>query len=185
MGYEMVEQLGWRTPDVIVYPTGGGVGIIGIYKALLELRELGWVTGELPRLVAVQAAGCRPIVDAFATGADESVLVEGTHTIAFGLNVPKALGDFLVLRAVRATNGTAIAVTDEEIVAAQSRLASTEGAFICPEGAACIAAVQQLRDGGWLRGADEVIVLNTGMGLKYPQTFDVHVPVLEREGRVP
>jgi threonine synthase len=184
MGYEIVEQLGWRTPDVIVYPTGGGVGIIGIYKALLELRALGWVTGELPRLVAVQAAGCRPIVDAFNSGADDSVLVEGTHTIAFGLNVPKALGDFLVLQAVRATNGTAVAVTDREIIDAQSRLASTEGAFICPEGAACIAAVQQLREGGWLRREDRVVVLNTGMGLKYPQAFDVHIPVLERDGRV-
>jgi threonine synthase len=184
MGYEIVEQLGWRMPDVIIYPTGGGVGIIGIYKALLELRELGWVAGELPRLVAVQASGCRPIVDAFVSGADESVLVEGTHTIAFGLNVPKALGDFLVLRSVRATNGTAIAVTDEDIVTSQRRLASAEGAFVCPEGAACVAAAEQLRDGGWLSDADEVVVLNTGLGLKYPQTVDVDVRVLQRDDRI-
>ncbi|WP_279580879.1 threonine synthase [Fodinicola feengrottensis] len=138
MGYEIVEQLGWRTPDVILYPTGGGgVGIIGIYKALLEMRELGWLTGDLPRLVAVQSTGCAPIVEAFHAGKAESTAFPDAYTIAFGITVPKALGDFLVLAAVRATNGTAIAVTDEELLAAQAAVARAEGAFVCPEGAAC------------------------------------------------
>jgi threonine synthase len=170
MGYEIVEQLGWRAPDVILYPTGGGVGIIGIHKALLELRELGWLTGELPRLVAVQAAGCAPIVDAFAAGLTESTAPANPHTVAFGITVPKALGDFLVLDAVRGTGGTAIAVTDEELLAAQGALARDEGAWICPEGAACFAAVGRLRESGWLTGDEEVVVLNTGAGLLYPDT---------------
>jgi threonine synthase len=170
MGYEIVEQLGWRSPDVIMYPTGGGVGIIGIYKALQELRQLGWLAGELPRLVAVQATGCAPIVDAFHAGRTESTAPANAHTIAFGITVPKALGDFLVLEAVRATAGTAIAVTDEELLAAQAQLARDEGAWVCPEGAACFAAVGKLRAAGWLSDADEVVVLNTGTGLLYPQT---------------
>ncbi len=111
MGYEIVEQLGWQVPDVILYPAGGGVGLIGIHKAMKEMQELGWIGEKLPRLVAVQAAGCPPIVDAFHAGLDESTLVEGTHTLAFGINVPKALGDFLVLQAVRESEGTAVAVT--------------------------------------------------------------------------
>jgi threonine synthase len=185
MGYEIVEQLGWRVPDVILYPTGGGVGIIGIHKALLELRELGWITGELPRLVAVQAAGCAPIVDAFEAGLAESTPPADPHTVAFGITVPKALGDFLVLDAVRSTGGTAVAVTDEELLAAQAALARDEGAWICPEGAACFAAVGQLRGSGWLAGDAEVVVLNTGAGLLYPDTVAVDVPVLPRTGRIP
>lgn len=185
MGYEIVEQLGWRCPDVILYPTGGGVGIIGIYKALLEMRELGWLTGDLPRLVAVQAAGCAPIVDAYERGATESVAPAKSHTVAFGITVPKALGDFLVLEAVRATEGTAIAVTDEELLAAQGDLARAEGMFICPEGAACFAAVDKLRESGWLRGDEDVLVLNTGAGLKYPETVPVNVPTLPVGGRIP
>ena len=116
MGYEIVEQLGWQVPDVILYPAGGGVGLIGIHKAMKEMQELGWIGDKLPRLVAVQAAGCPPIVDAFNAGLDESTLVEGTHTLAFGINVPKALGDFLVLQAVRESDGTAVAVTDDAIL---------------------------------------------------------------------
>jgi threonine synthase len=185
MGYEIVEQLGWRAPDVILYPTGGGVGIIGIHKALLELRELGWLTGELPRLVAVQAAGCAPIVDAFEAGLAESTPPAHPHTVAFGITVPKALGDFLVLDAVRATGGTAVAVTDDELLAAQSALARDEGAWICPEGAACFAAVARLRGSGWLAGDEEVVVLNTGAGLIYPDTVPVDVPTLPRTGRIP
>jgi threonine synthase len=185
MGYEIVEQLGWRVPDVILYPAGGGVGLIGIHKAMLELRELGWVGDRLPRLVAVQSTGCPPIVDAFDAGLDESTLVEGTHTLAFGINVPKALGDFLVLRAVRESGGTAVAVADEEILVELAALASTEGAWICPEGAACLVAAKQLRAGGWIAEREEVVVLNTGTGLKYPETVSVDVPVLARDGRVP
>ncbi len=185
MGYEIAEQLGWRVPDVILYPAGGGVGLIGIHKAMLEMRELGWIGAKLPRLVAVQAAGCSPIVDAFDAGLDESTLVEGTHTLAFGINVPKALGDFLVLQAVRESGGTAVAVTDEEILAEVAALASREGTWICPEGAACMVAARQLREGGWIAEGDEVVVLNTGTGLKYPETVRVDVPVLARDGAVP
>ena len=185
MGYEIAEQLGWQVPDVILYPAGGGVGLIGIHKAMLELRELGWIGERLPRLVAVQATGCPPIVDAFEAGLDESTLHDGTHTLAFGINVPKALGDFLVLRGVRETEGTAIAVSDEAILAELGTLASAEGTWICPEGAACLAATRELRDSGWIAEGERVVVLNTGVGLKYPETVSVHVPVLERDGRVP
>jgi len=185
MGYEIVEQLGWRTPDVIVYPTGGGVGIIGIYKALLELRELSWLSGELPRLVAVQATGCAPIVEAFHRGATESIAVLNAHTVASGLNVPKAFGDFLVLNALRQTEGTSIAITDNELLAAQQQLARSEGIFVCPEGAACFAAVNTLRSAGWLRGDETVVVLNTGAGMKYPDTVTVTVPTLPRDGHIP
>ncbi|MGB9281516.1 MAG: threonine synthase [Pseudonocardiaceae bacterium] len=184
MAYELVEQLGWRTPDVIVYPTGGGVGIIGIYKALRELRELGWIRGELPRLVAVQATGCAPIVEAFQRGAAESEPFPDARTVAFGINVPEALGDFLVLNAVYATDGTAVAVTDEALLDALGELARTEGAFVCPEGAAGFAAVAQLREDGWLTGAERVVVLNTGTGMKYPDTVPMNVPVLAKDGRI-
>ena len=185
MGYEIAEQLGWQVPDVILYPAGGGVGLIGIHKAMLEMRELGWIGEQLPRLVAVQAVGCPPIVDAFDAGLDESTLQEGTKTLAFGINVPKALGDFLVLRGVRETEGTAIAVSDEAILAELRVLAAAEGSWICPEGAACMAATRQLRESGWIAEHERVVVLNTGTGLKYPETVGVDVPVLPRDGQVP
>jgi threonine synthase len=185
MGYEIVEQLGWRTPDVILYPAGGGVGHIGIYKALLEMRELGWLKGELPRLVAVQAEGCAPIVEAYKAGKTESVPFPDAHTVAFGITVPKALGDFLVLEAVRGTAGTAIAVSDADLLAEQRRLAQSEGAFICPEGAACMAAAKQLRASGWLKETDRTVVLNTGAGIKYPETVAVDVPTLAVDSRIP
>ncbi|MET9231028.1 threonine synthase [Lentzea sp. NPDC003310] len=169
MGYEIVEQLGWRVPDVIVYPTGGGVGLIGIHKALQEMRELGWISGEkLPRLVAVQSTGCAPIVRAFEEGRAESVFWDGAYTDAFGINVPKPLGDFIILRAIRETNGIAVAVTDEQIAADRAETARLEGTFLCPEGAATVSAVRVLRDSGWLSANDEVVVLNTGAGIKYP-----------------
>ena len=154
MGYEIAEQLGWQVPDVILYPAGGGVGLIGIHKAMLEMRELGWIGERLPRLVAVQAdrlpadraTRSRP-------GSTRATLLEGTHTLAFGINVPKALGDFLVLRGVRETDGTAIAVSDEAILAELGTLAAAEGTWICPEGAACLAAARQLRERGWIAEA--------------------------------
>ena len=189
MGLEIAEQLGWRLPDVIVYPTGGGVGIIGIYKALLELRELGWVGSPMPRLVAVQAAGCAPIVRAFGAGARQSEPWPDARTVAFGLTVPKALGDFLVLDALYATGGTAVAVDDDALLADQRAVARLEGCFICPEGAACVTAVRQLRDSGWLSVDDEVLLLNTGTGLKYPATVPVtagaDVPVLASTDQIP
>jgi len=185
MGLEIAEQLGWRMPGVIVYPAGGGVGIIGIYKALRELKELGWVSGDLPRLVAVQSAGCAPIVAAFQAGASESEPWPDPKTVAFGITVPKALGDFLVLEAVYATNGTAVAVTDEALLADQREVAHVEGTLICPEGAACFAAVRQLRASGWLSATDEVVVLNTGTRLIYPETMPAHPPVLPLSGSIP
>ncbi|WP_410623294.1 threonine synthase [Amycolatopsis sp. cmx-8-4] len=185
MGYEIAEQFGWRLPDVILYPTGGGVGIIGIYKALLEMREMGWVTGALPKLVAVQATGCAPIVEAFSRGDRESVPFPDARTVAFGITVPKALGDFLVLDAVYATGGTAVAVTDEELLAAQRELSEREGAFVCPEGGACFAALRHLRESSWLEGDEDVVVLNTGAGIKYPETVPLDVPLLAKTDSIP
>ncbi|MDQ2837933.1 MAG: threonine synthase [Actinomycetota bacterium] len=185
MGYEIAEQLGWQLPDVILYPTGGGVGLIGIYKAILELRELGWVSGPLPRLVAVQAEGCPPIVWAFESGALVSEPFPDASTIAFGITVPKALGDFLVLEAVRATEGTAIAVSDQQLLAEQHRIARQEGTFICPEGAACLAAAAQLRESGWLAADDQVVILNTGTGVKYPETVVPDLLTLPIDGQIP
>ncbi len=185
MGYEIAEQLGWEVPDVILYPAGGGVGLIGVHKAMKEMQELGWIGDRLPRLVAVQADGCKPIVDAFEEGREESTLVEGTHTLAFGINVPKALGDFLVLEAVRESGGTAIAVSDEVILSEVSALARAEGAWICPEGAACMAAARELRGSGWIGEGERVVVLSTGTGLKYPDTVTIEVPTLPKDGQVP
>lgn len=177
MGYEIVEQLGWKLPEVIVYPAGGGVGLIGIHKALTELTELGWVTGPMPRLVVAQASGCAPLVRAFESGSRESEPWHDAHTVAFGINVPKALGDFLVLDAVYATGGTAVAIDDDDLLAQQRQAAAT-GLFCCPEGAAGLAAVRHLRRTEWLRGDETVVVINTGTGLKYPHTIPADAPVL-------
>jgi threonine synthase len=177
IGLEIAEQLGWRVPDVILCPVGGGVGLIGIWKALQELAGLGWIGPQLPRLVAVQAAGCAPVVTAFGAGQDVTSPWPDARTAAFGLTVPAPLAGFLVLRAVRETGGCAIAVTDAELLAAQARAARTEGTWVCPEGAACFAAVGQLRESGWLAESDEVVVLNTGAGLKYPETAPADLPV--------
>lgn len=179
MGLEIAEQLQWELPDVILYPTGGGVGLIGIYKALNELKELGWISGTLPRLVAVQSTGCAPIVEAWRAQKRESVFWEHAQTVAFGITVPKALGDFLVLEALYNTNGCAVAVDDEIILANQARLAGTEGLFICPEGAATLAAAEQLRADGWIKPGERVVLLNTGSGIKYPDTVRLSPPVLQ------
>jgi threonine synthase len=184
MGLEIAEQLGWQMPGVIVYPAGGGVGLIGIYKALRELLELGWVSGDLPRLVAVQPEGCAPIVKAFQAGATHSEPWPEPKTVAFGLTVPKALGDFLILEALYATGGTAVAVTDEELLADQRAVAHLEGSLICPEGAACFAAIRHLRAAGWLAETDQVVVLNTGAGLIYPETIAADPPLLPPSGSI-
>jgi len=167
MGYEIVEQLGWRVPDVIIYPTGG------IHKALREMRELGWIGTHLPRLVAVQSSGCAPIVRAFGAGATRAEPWADAWTLAFGINVPAPLGDELLLAALRDTGGTAIAVDDEEILADLHDFGVREGLLLCPEGAACLSAARRLRAGGWIRPDERVVVLNTGAGLKYPETVDV------------
>jgi threonine synthase len=168
MGFEIAEQLGWELPEVIVYPAGGGVGVIGIWKALDELREIGWVSsGVRPKLVIVQAEGCAPLVKAWDEGRDESEFWSGAQTIAAGLRVPKALGDFLVLRCLRETGGTAVAVSDAEIVQAMRDLARAEGLWVCPEGAATLAGIRRLKREGWLSGQERLLLLNTGSGLKY------------------
>ncbi|MGY8642563.1 MAG: threonine synthase [Verrucomicrobiales bacterium] len=179
MGLELAEQFGWEMPDVILYPAGGGVGIIGIYKALNELKEIGWLEGDLPRLVAVQATGCAPIVRAWEAKAKESEFWDNAETCAFGITVPKAIGDFLVLEAVYETNGCAIAITDEDTLAAENLLATVEGAFVCPEGAATLAATQKLLADGWIQSDERVVLLNTGCGIKYPETVQCDPPLLQ------
>jgi threonine synthase len=179
MGLEIAEQLNWEIPDVILYPTGGGVGLIGIYKAFRELQQLGWIGEKMPRLVAVQAVGCAPIVKAWEEKKDASEFWDNASTVAFGITVPKALGDFLVLDAIYQTEGCAISVTDEELLKDQAELASTEGTFVCPEGAANYTATKKLRESGWIKPNEKVVMLNTGTGLKYPDTVRVNVPVLQ------
>lgn len=179
LAFEIAEQLSWELPDVILYPTGGGVGLIGIYKALLELKEIGFIKGKLPRLVAVQASNCAPIVKAFKEGKKESEFWENANTIAFGITVPKAIGDFLVLEAIYKTNGCAIAISDEYILKYQELLAKEEGLFICPEGAATIAATEELYKNGWLKKDEKIVLLNTGSGLKYPDTIKSNPPLLK------
>lgn len=181
MGLEIAEQMGWKLPDVILYPTGGGVGLIGIYKALNELKNLGWIEGKLPRLVAVQATGCAPIVKAWEEKKTESEFWPESSTQAFGINVPKAIGDFLVLEAVYKTEGCAVAVDDQDMLDEQERIARLEGSFICPEGAAVFVAIRQLRQKDWIKEGETVVALNTGAGIKYPDTVNIDVPTLEKD----
>jgi len=181
MMLELLDQRGWSVPDVIVYPTGGGVGLIGMYKAVRELQELGWVE-KMPRLVSVQADGCAPIVKAFEQGSGESAEWQDPTTIAFGINVPKALGDFLVLQALKNSDGTAVAVSDSDILRAQRRIAAIEGIFCCPEGAATIAATSHLVDTGWIGSDEDVVVFNTGTGIKYPESVQITVGPATADG---
>ncbi|HEV8536122.1 MAG TPA: threonine synthase [Candidatus Limnocylindria bacterium] len=167
MGFELAEQLGWRVPDVIVYPTGGGVGLIGMWKAFDELRAIGWLDSKRPRFVAAQAGGCAPIVDAFTKGMDESRPWPDPATFAAGIRVPKALGDFIVLRALRESEGNALAVSDAEIAEAMALAGEAEGLLLCPEGGCALAVTRELRRAGWITETDEVVVFNTGTGLKY------------------
>jgi threonine synthase len=185
MGLEIAEQFGWELPDVILYPTGGGVGIIGIYKALLELKEMGWIEGRLPRLVAVQSTGCAPIVKAWQEKKTESVFWEHARTLAFGITVPKAIGDFLVLDAVYKTGGCAVAVDDGEILKAVELMAAREGTFVCPEGAATLSAAMHLARDGWIKPGERVVLLNTGSGLKYPEIVQAAPPLLEPGDKLP
>jgi len=168
MGYELAEQFGYRLPDVIIYPTGGGTGLIGMWKAFGELAELGWIGDQRPRMVAVQPRGCAPIPRAFHAGEPFATPWEGAHTVAAGLRVPSAVGDFLILRALRESNGTAVAVSDEALVGAQMRIARLEGIFACPEGGATLAALETLLAQGWVSPAARIVLFNTGTGLKYP-----------------
>ena len=169
MGFELAEQLGWRLPDVIVYPTGGGVGLIGMWKAFDELRAIGWLDQKRPRFVAVQAEGCAPIVSGFVEGRNESEPWPDPRTFAAGIRVPKALGDFIVLKALRESGGIAIAVSEGEIAESMRAAGGTEGMLVCPEGGAAIAGTGKLRRDGWIREDEEVVVFNTGTGLKYAE----------------
>jgi threonine synthase len=172
MGLELAQQLGWRVPDVIVYPTGGGTGLIGMHKAFEELAALGWLPeARQPRFVSVQSSGCAPIVRAFERGDTEAPLWEDAQTRASGLRVPKAVGDFLMLRILRETGGTAVAIDDDRLLEDMRWLASAEGINACPEGGACVSAVRDLIDRGFIRRDDEVVVFNTGAGTKYLETL--------------
>jgi threonine synthase len=173
LGLEIAEQLGWRTPDAVVYPAGGGVGLIGIWRAFAQLASLGWIRGPMPRLFVTQAEGCAPLVKAFAEGKDASEYWVGASTIAAGLRVPRALGDFLVLRAIRETSGGAVAVGDDAIREMVSLLGREAGISAAPEGAATLAAAIALRERGELGADDEVVLINTGSALKYLEHLGV------------
>jgi threonine synthase len=172
LGYEIAEQLGWELPDVILYPTGGGTGLVGMAKAFREMQELGWLTDRLPRLVAVQVTGCAPVVRAFEAGAARTEPWPNASTVASGLRVPSPFADTLILEAMRTTNGTAVAVSEEEMFEAMVELSSAEGCFVCPEGAATLAALKRLLASGEVTAAHSRIVLyDTGSGLKYPEAW--------------
>jgi threonine synthase len=183
MGIELAEAFGWHLPDVILYPTGGGTGLIGMWKAFAELHALGWIDDHRPRMVVVQAEGCAPIVNAFAEGASEAPLWPNAHTMASGLRVPKAFADFLILQAVRDSEGTAVAVSDEQMAQAQRQLAASEGVFACPEGAATVAALQSLRQTGWIQAHERVVLFNTGSGLKYAELLHATPPYWHGAGQ--
>lgn len=176
MGYEVAEQFAWELPDAILYPCGGGVGLIGMWKAFGELEALGWIGSKRPKMIAVQAAGCGPITRAFEEGAQTSESWEGAHTVASGLRVPKALGDFLVLQAIRQSGGTALSVSDEELMDGALLLARCEGMFVAPETGACIAALQKLYQRDFLTCTDKVVVFSTGSGLKYLEAYSARFP---------
>jgi threonine synthase len=176
MGYEVAEQMDWELPDAIFYPTGGGVGLIGMWKAFAEMEKLGWTGGRRPKMIAVQAEGCQPVVRAFEEHEQRSRFYEDAHTVAAGLRVPKPLGDFLVLQGVRESGGTAIAVSDDEMLDAGVQLASDEGIYAAPEGAACVVAAQKLLASGFLKSTDRIVLYNTGSGLKYPEAYSTRFP---------
>jgi threonine synthase len=176
MGYEVAEQFSWQLPDVIFYPCGGGVGLIGMWKAFDEMETLGWISAKRPKMIAVQAEGCPPMVKAFEEGKPKSEFFQNAHTVASGLRVPKAIGDFLVLDAVRKSGGTAIAVSDDEMIQAAVELASDEGIFVAPEGGACVAALRKLLANGFLKAEERIVIYNTGSGLKYLEAYSARFP---------
>ena len=172
LGYEIAEQSEWILPDVIVYPTGGGTGLVGMWKAFDELQQLGWIGEKRPRMISVQAAGCAPIVRAFEAGARFAEEFENAQTVASGLRVPKAIGDFLILDAIRESGGTAITVTDDELLEGARELARTEGIFAAPEGGACVPALRKLLARGDVKPDERVVIFNTGSGIKYLDAFE-------------
>src|SRR5438105_11546619 len=172
LGYEIAEQSAWVLPDVIIYPTGGGTGLVGMWKAFDEMQELGWIDKKRPRMVSVQAAGCAPIVRAFEKGERFAEEFPNAATIASGLRVPKAIGDFLILDAIRESDGFAITVTDDELLAGAREMARREGIFAAPEGGACVPALRKLLERGKISPNDRVVLFNTGSGIKYLDLFD-------------
>jgi threonine synthase len=171
LGYELAEQMEWRLPDVIIYPTGGGTGLIGMWKAFDEMEQLGWIGSKRPRMVTVQAEGCAPIVRAFEEGNRFADEFPNAATAASGLRVPKAIGDFLILDALRASGGTAVAVSDEELIEAVHDIGAVEGIFCAPEGAACLPALRKLVESGEVNKHERVVLFNTGSGVKYMEAF--------------
>jgi threonine synthase len=171
LGYELAEQLDWELPDVIVYPTGGGTGLVGMWKAFEEMERMGWIDGRRPRMVSVQSSGCAPVVRAFEAGERFAAEFADAATVASGLRVPKAIGDFLILDALRASKGTAVAVSDEELLAAVGEIGAAEGLFVAPEGAACLPALRKLIDRGEVGRDERVVLFNTGAGVKYLEAF--------------
>lgn len=171
MGYEIAEQLNWELPDMIIYPTGGGTGLIGMWKAFDEMQQMGWIGSNRPRMVSVQSTGCAPIVRAFKNGERFADEFENASTVASGLRVPKAIGDFLILDAVRESGGTAISVTDDEIIKAVREIGAAEGIFAAPEGAACLPALRNLIEAGEVKNGETVVLFNTGSGIKYIEAF--------------
>jgi threonine synthase len=177
MGYELAEQLGWSLPDAIVYPTGGGTGLVGMWKAFDEMEQLGWIGSSRPKMFSVQSTGCAPIVRAYERGERSAELWQDAETIASGLRVPVAIGDYLMLDAIRASGGSAIAVSDEEILAATELIGRAEGLWMAPEGAATAVAARQLRERGNIAADERVVLFNTGAGMTYP---DLQSPELPR-----
>ena len=172
MGFELAEQLKWRLPDVIIYPTGGGTGLIGMWKAFYEMQQLGWIGPKLPKMVSVQSTGCCPIVKAFHCNQSSCEPWGEAVTIAAGLRVPRAIGDFLMLQILRKSGGTAVSVKDEEMMREIRKIGRSEGLLLCPEGGASFAALKQLKNSGFLTQEDEVVVFNTGSGIKYGHLFE-------------
>jgi threonine synthase len=172
LGYELAEQLDWKLPDAILYPTGGGTGLIGMWKAFDEMEALGWIDHKRPRMFSVQASGCAPIVRAFEAGEKFAAEFPNPQTIASGLRVPKAIGDFLILKILRQSNGGAVAVDDQEMIRVARDVGSMEGLFVAPEGAACFAALKPLRRAGKTDIGERVVIFNTGSGIKYLDCYE-------------
>jgi threonine synthase len=171
MGYEIAEELGWTLPDVILYPTGGGTGLVGMWKAFDEMEQLGWIGPKRPRMVSVQAEGCAPIARAFEAGVRDAGMFENARTVAAGLRVPRAIADFVMLDLIRDSGGTAVTVTDAELMADAYALSAATGICVCPEGGACLSALRKLRARGWVKPDDKVVLFNTGTGVKYAEAF--------------
>ena len=172
MGYEIAEQLNWTLPDIIFYPTGGGTGLIGMWKAFDEMEKMGWINSKRPRMVSVQSEGCSPIVDAFHQDLEHGAEIENAHTVASGLRVPKAIGDFIILDILRKSGGTAVAVSDTKLVKDAEEIGECEGIFAAPEGGACVSALKKLLETGEVKKDEQIVLFNTGSGIKYLEAFE-------------